>query len=192
MPLVPGAIQQARTNQLRTVIEEYAQRIGMPEIYTDNFHDDPVLADPTAYELPKYYVKGSIAGRQVKLELVLQKDVTAYELNLIKWILVGRVTGNLMVCIVEEGLMRHFKEVDADEIEPLKLPTTEELAARVTATQQQLAWSQQYNNALNQAMIVPQSFLDEKEKLEIRQAEPRSMTLQTLKEAFDLVWKPKA
>jgi hypothetical protein len=70
---------------------------------------EPDLA-PDEYRLPDFYVYGMVAGRSVRLKLVLQEDATAYEAQLVNWLVTGEIKGNLMACVVDRGLARHFVE----------------------------------------------------------------------------------
>jgi len=74
--------------------------------------EPPEPQDPAHYELIKPKVAGSMAGRKVCLELNVQQDITAYELHIVTAILGGLVKGNVMACIIFEGVLRHFKEID--------------------------------------------------------------------------------
>jgi hypothetical protein len=84
----------------------------------------PDLA-PDEYRLPDFYVYGMVAGRSVRLKLVLQEDATAYEAQLVNWLVTGEVKGNLMACVVDRGLARHFVEDGPGVDDPAATPAVQ-------------------------------------------------------------------
>jgi len=98
--------------------------------------EPPEPQDPAHYELIKPKVAGSMAGRKVCLELNVQPDITPYEFYVVTAILGGLVKGNVLACVIYEGVLRHFKEVDIPAEIPDVPAMMDEIKARRAATVQ--------------------------------------------------------
>ena len=146
---------------------------------------------PRVHEPPGYYTvspikfTGSLAGRDVLLELTPQDDLTPSELLKINDLVQGRVEGNLLAYILDMKLIRHFTE---KPIEPVAWGHTVRYHKTLMVDDK---WAREYAEKLVKMTMVKSDFLvNPLVNPPVVLAEAKSsLTLEEIRAAAALVWK---
>jgi hypothetical protein len=100
-PITASTFQSFLQNTLANMANTNGVDLHLPE------HE----AGIAAYTMPTITVGGSVLQDFKRYRLAPKPDMTAFELFVLTLMLYDKVKGNMVACLLENGLARHLEEV---------------------------------------------------------------------------------